>query len=185
MNQATTEAHLITVPKRKKKKINYRKSAPLLIMMIPGLIYLLFNNYLPMAGIVIAFKQINFAKGILNSDWVGFDNFEYLFKTSDAYIIMRNTILYNIVFIVLGTILSLVCALLLNEIKNKVLLKTYQNLSPETGFLNRTVLPALGIKETILWYSEAKYWPYIMTLVSFWKGVGYSSIVFFCSVAWH
>ncbi|MDQ6418473.1 ABC transporter permease subunit [Paenibacillus sp. LHD-117] len=171
-------------------------------MMIPGLLYILINNYLPMLGIVIAFKDVNFAKGILQSDWIGFANFEYLFKTSDAYIITRNTILYNIVFIVLGTVLSLACAILLNEIKNKVLLKSYQSiitlphlismvivgylgfafLSPDTGFLNRTVLPWLGIEEGISWYTENKYWPWILTLVHFWKAIGYSSIVYFAAL---
>ncbi|MGO4275508.1 sugar ABC transporter permease, partial [Paenibacillus sp. TAF58] len=80
-------------------------------MMAPGLLYLLFNNYLPMLGIAIAFKKINFAKGLLDSDWIGFKNFEYLFKTSDAFIITRNTILYNLLFIVVGTFLSLACAI--------------------------------------------------------------------------
>jgi ABC-type polysaccharide transport system, permease component len=180
----------------------YRKYAPLLIMMIPGLLYLLINNYLPMFGLIIAFKDVNFSKGILDSDWVGFANFEYLFKTSDAYIITRNTILYNLVFILLGTVLSLACAILLNEIKNRTLLKAYQSiitlphlismvivsylvfalLSPETGFLNKTVLPWLGIDEGIMWYSETKYWPWILTIVNFWKTVGYSSIVYFAAL---
>lgn len=188
--------------KHKSKKIHYRKYAPLLIMMIPGLLYLLINNYLPMLGIVIAFKDVNFAKGILQSDWVGFDNFEYLFKTSDAYIITRNTILYNVAFIAIGTVLSLACAILLNEIKNNVLLKAYQSiitlphlismvivsylvyalLSADTGFINKTILPWLGIEDGILWYSESKYWPVILTLVHFWKTVGYSSIVFFAAL---
>jgi putative aldouronate transport system permease protein len=202
MGQTATASAVKAITKVKKKKINYRKYSPLLIMMIPGILYLLFNNYLPMLGIVIAFKDVNFAKGILHSDWIGFDNFEYLFKTSDAYIITRNTIMYNVVFIVLGTALSLACAILLNEIKNKVLLKTYQSLitlphlismvivsylvyallSADTGFINKTVLPWFGIEDGILWYSEAKYWPVILTLVNFWKGIGYSSIVFFAAL---
>jgi putative aldouronate transport system permease protein len=201
--EQTAAANVVqTVPQVKKKKVDYRKSAPLLIMMIPGLLYILFNNYLPMFGIAIAFKDINFAKGIWNSEWIGLDNFTYLFKTSDAYIITRNTILYNLLFIVLGTVLSLATAILLNEIKQKVLMKTYQAvitlphlismvivsylgfamLSPETGFLNRTVLPMFGFEEGISWYVEAKYWPAILTLVHFWKGVGYSSIVFFAAL---
>ncbi|WP_084225236.1 ABC transporter permease [Paenibacillus pectinilyticus] len=186
----------------KKKENRYSKYAPLLIMMAPGLIYLLFNNYLPMVGIAIAFKKINFAKGFFNSDWVGFKNFEYLFKTSDAYIITRNTILYNLVFILLGTILAFACAVMLNEIKNKVLVKFYQSiitlphlismvivsylvyalLSADTGFINHTVLPWFGMEEGISWYSEDKYWPWILTVVHFWKSVGYSSIVFFAAL---
>jgi putative aldouronate transport system permease protein len=202
MAQASAVNAQKAVKKPLKRKTQYRKYAPLLIMMIPGLLYILINNYLPMLGIVIAFKDVNFAKGILQSDWVGFANFEYLFKTTDAYIITRNTILYNLVFIILGTVLSLAAAILLNEIKSKVLVKTYQSiitlphlismvivgylgfafLSPDTGFLNRTVLPWFGIEEGISWYTENKYWPWILTLVHFWKAIGYSSIVYFAAL---
>lgn len=202
MEQIATAAVPQDTQKKKKKNINYRKYSPLLIMMIPGLLYLLINNYLPMLGIVIAFKDVNFAKGILQSDWIGLANFEYLFKTSDAFIITRNTILYNVVFLALGMVLSLACAILLNEIKNKVLLKTFQSLitlphlismvivsylvyallSADTGFMNKTVLPWFGIEDGVLWYSESKYWPVILTLVNIWKGVGYSSIVFFAAL---
>lgn len=202
MAQASLVNAQKAVKKPIKRKTKYRKYAPLLIMMIPGLLYILINNYLPMLGIVIAFKDVNFAKGILQSDWVGLANFEYLFKTSDAYIITRNTILYNLVFIILGTVLSLAAAILLNEIKSKVLVKTYQSiitlphlismvivgylgfafLSPDTGFLNKTVLPWFGIEEGISWYTENKYWPLILTLVHFWKAIGYSSIVYFAAL---
>ncbi|WP_442956464.1 ABC transporter permease [Paenibacillus sp. YIM B09110] len=188
--------------RKTKKKSGYRKYLPLVIMMIPGILYMLINNYLPMAGIVIAFKDVNFAKGILQSDWVGLKNFEYLFKTSDAYIITRNTIMYNVVFIIVGTVLSLATAILLNEIKNKVFLKAFQSLitlphlismvivsylvyallSADVGFLNKTILPMFGIEDGILWYNEQKYWPVILTLVHFWKAVGYSSIVFFAAL---
>ncbi|MGO4542440.1 ABC transporter permease [Paenibacillus sp. 2TAB19] len=200
MEQAASAANVQTG--LKKKKTQYRRYVPLLLMLVPGLLYFLFNNYLPMLGIAIAFKKINFAKGILASDWVGFENFEYLFKTSDAFIITRNTILYNLVFIVVGTVLSLATAILLNEIKNQRLLKAYQSiitlphlismvivsylvfalLSPETGFMNKTVLPWFGIEEGISWYTESKYWPVILTLVNFWKSVGYSSIIFFAAL---
>lgn len=202
MAQAAAANAQRTAKTPKEKRSRYRKYAPLLIMMIPGLLYLLVNNYLPMVGIVIAFKDINFAKGILQSDWVGFANFEYLFKTSDAYIITRNTILYNVVFIAAGTVLSLAAAILLNEIKNKAMQKAYQSiitlphlismvivsylvyalLSPDTGFMNKTVLPWFGIEDGISWYTETKYWPWILTVVYFWKSVGYSSIVYFAAL---
>jgi len=202
MNQVPLVSQPMALQKAKKKKNNYLKHSPLLIMMIPALLYLLINSYLPMFGIVIAFKDINFAKGILQSDWVGMANFEYLFKTSDAYIITRNTILYNLLFIVLGTILSFSAAIMLNEIKNKVLLRTFQAvitmphliswviisylvyafLSPDTGFMNHTVMPMLGNEDGISWYTEAKHWPVILSLVDFWKTVGYGSIVYFAAL---
>ncbi|MEC0266356.1 ABC transporter permease subunit [Paenibacillus anseongense] len=183
------------------RKRVFKKYIPLTVMTVPGLLYLALNNYLPMFGIIIAFKNINYAKGIWGSDWIGLKNFEYLFKTSDAYEITRNTILYNVVFIIIGTLLSIGVAILLNEIKNRFLSRLYQSiillpflismvivsylayagLSLETGFLNKTVLPFLGMRE-IDWYQESKYWPVILTLIHVWKGLGYSSIVYFAAI---
>ncbi|AIQ46524.1 sugar ABC transporter permease [Paenibacillus sp. FSL R7-0273] len=184
--------------KQGSKKLKY---APLYLLMIPGIVYLLINNYLPMLGIFIAFKNINFTKGIFGSEWIGFQNFKYLFQTSDAYIITRNTILYNAVFIVLGTIFAIAFAILLNEIKKKVLSRFYQSvivlphlisfvvvgylayagLSLETGFMNKTVLPLLGI-DPISWYTEPKYWPFILTIIHLWKSIGFSCIIFLASI---
>ncbi|WP_082360636.1 ABC transporter permease [Bacillus sp. FJAT-28004] len=184
-----------------KKSNRFRKFMPLTLMTLPGLAYLLINNYLPMFGIVIAFKNVNFSKGILGSDWVGFKNFEYLFKTSDAYIITRNTIAYNLVWILVGTLMSIVLAILLNEIRSKFFSRFYQSvillpqlisiiivsyivyavLSLDTGLLNKVVLPALGMDE-ISWYFEPKYWPIILTIVHFWKGLGFSIVIYFASI---
>jgi len=97
----------------------------LFLMLVPGLLYLLINNYLPMFGVMIAFKDINYAKGILGSDWIGFKNFEYLFKTADAWLITRNTILYNGSFIVVNTVLAIAVAILLNEIRSKIASRFY------------------------------------------------------------
>jgi len=170
-------------------------------MAIPGLAYLLINNYLPMFGLTIAFKDVNYAKGIWASDWIGFKNFEYLFKTTDAYIITRNTLLYNVVFIVLGLAIAIAIAILLNEIHRRLAQRFYQSviilphlisiilvsylvyavLSPETGLMNKTILPMLGV-EPISWYLEPKYWPYILVIVHIWKGAGYSCIVFLAAI---
>ncbi|MEK0312970.1 ABC transporter permease [Cohnella sp. 56] len=168
--------------------------------MLPGLLYLLINNYMPMLGVVIAFKEINFTKGIWHSDWVGFHNFKYLFATSDAYVITRNTILYNTAFIVLGLILSVAVAILLNEVRSRIR-KAYQSalllpyflstvivayllfglLSPEYGLMNKAVLPMLGL-DPVYWYMDPKYWPVILTLVYIWKSIGYSSIVYIAAI---
>ncbi|MFD0681111.1 MULTISPECIES: ABC transporter permease [unclassified Paenibacillus] len=180
---------------------NIKKNKTLLLMVVPGILYLLINNYLPMLGMVIAFKDINFAKGILGSDWVGFKNFEYLFKTSDAYIITRNTILYNVVFIVLNLIVAVALAILLNELKNRVFSRFYQSvvllphlissviigylvfslLSMEHGFINKSILPLLGIQD-MMWYSEPKYWPYILTTVQLWKHAGYLCVIYLAAI---
>ncbi|MBB6633393.1 ABC transporter permease [Cohnella thailandensis] len=175
--------------------------APLYLLTIPGLLYLLINNYLPMLGLVIAFKDVNFSKGILGSDWIGFKNFEYLFKTSDAYVITRNTILYNSAFIVLNLIVAVGVAILLNEIRSKLMARFYQSvvllpylismvivsylgyavLSMDTGFLNKTVLPLFGMDE-IAWYNEPKYWPYILTFIHTWKGAGFLCVVYLAAI---
>ncbi|MFF2890483.1 ABC transporter permease [Paenibacillus sp. NPDC057967] len=170
-------------------------------MMLPGLAYLIINNYLPMFGLSIAFKDINYAKGIWASDWIGLKNFEYLFKTTDAYIITRNTLLYNAVFIVLGLAIAIAIAILLNEIRSKMARGFYQSvillpylisiilvsylvyamLSVDAGFINKTILPMLGL-DPISWYLEPKYWPYILTVVHIWKGAGYSCIIFLAAI---
>lgn len=182
-------------------KAKWKKYAPLFLLMIPGLAYLIINNYLPMFGMIIAFKDINYAKGILGSDWIGFKNFEYLFKTTDAYIITRNTILYNVLFILINTVGAIATAILLNEVRKKFFQRFYQSiiilphlismvivsylvyamLSSDTGFINNTILPIFGM-DNISWYSEKQYWPYILTIVNIWKGVGFLSVVYLASI---
>ena len=178
-----------------------RHNIPLYLMFLPGAIYLLINNYIPMAGLVIAFKQVNWNKGILKSPWVGFSNFEYLFKTKEAWNITRNTLGYNIVFIILGTVIAIAVAILLNEITSMVLKKTYQTvillpylismvvvsylvyamLSSENGFVNLSILRPLG-KQEISWYTESKYWPAILILIYIWKTFGYNCILYYATL---
>ena len=179
----------------------HKRYVPLYLMMIPGLLYLIINNYIPMAGLVIAFKQVNFRKGILASPWVGVSNFEYLFTSKEAFTITRNTILYNLVFIILGTAVAIFIAILLNELRGKLSKKVYQTvilvpylismvvvsylvnalLATETGFINQTIIGALG-GEPVSWYSEPKYWPFILVIVNLWKQFGYQSIIYYATV---
>jgi putative aldouronate transport system permease protein len=197
------EAGVHSVPAKKvnTKMIKFKRFLPLIIMMVPGLVYLLVNNYLPMFGLIIAFKDINYAKGIFASDWIGFKNFEYLFTTRDAFVITRNTILYNGGFIILNTILAIAVAIMLNEIKNKLAKSFYQSvillpflismvivsylgfafLSEDVGYLNNTILPLLGL-EGVSWYTEAKYWPYILTFINMWKGVGFLCVIYLAAI---
>lgn len=154
-----------------------------------------------MTGIVVAFKQYNVRDGIYHSPNIGFKNFEFLFKTNDAWLITRNTIFYNLVFIVVGTVLAVAVAIILYEIRNKVAKQFYQTvilipylismvvvsylvfafLSNGNGFLNKSVLPALGVNP-ISWYNEPKYWPFILVLVHLWKNVGYSCILYYATI---
>ena len=171
------------------------------LMMLPGLLYFLINNYLPMAGIVVAFKKMNYRLGLFRSPWIGFKNFEFLFRSGSLSTIIRNTLLYNIVFIILGMVLGITVAILLNEIRQKFASRIYQTLillpylmsmvvvsylayaflSGETGYFNNAVLPALGL-QPIAFYQEQKYWPFILTFVNIWKNIGFSSIVYLAAV---
>lgn len=170
------------------------------LMMLPGMLYLIVNNYIPMAGLVIAFKKIDFRAGIFQSPWNGLENFKYLFATKDAFIITRNTILYNLAFIVLITVISVAVAIALAEIQNKKVLSIFQGslLVPyivsyvvvsylvfaflgSNGFLNKTLLPMLGMN-SVNWYFETEPWPFILCFVNNWKNLGYSSVIYFATI---
>lgn len=187
---------------RLRRKRRFLRFLPLYIMLLPGAAYLIINNYLPMAGLLIAFKKINYSLGIFNSPWVGLKNFKYLFSNNDALIALRNTILYNLGFILFGNVLAIVVAIALDSAKNKYfkqvsqvvylipfLLSTvivsyivFAFLSPSNGFMNNTILPALGVADPIKWYNEAKYWPVILNIVFLWMSFGYSSILYYSAV---
>lgn len=183
-----------------KKSVNLKKYFPFMIMMLPGLIYLLVNNYIPMFGMMLAFKDFKYNKGILGSDWVGLKNFTYLFKTGDAWKITRNTILYNGAFIIIDMVLAVSVAIMLNDIRKNWHKKAFQTfiLLPylvsmvvvsyigyaflsNTGFLNNTILPLLGL-DTVSWYTEPKYWPFIIIFVHVWHGIGYYCIIYLSSL---
>ncbi|MDO4339322.1 MAG: ABC transporter permease subunit [Eubacteriales bacterium] len=186
-----------------KKKMTFqyfKRYIPIYIMMLPGLIYLFINNYMPLPGLMIAFKKFQAAKGIYGSPWVGLKNFEYLFTTSDAWVITRNTILYNLAFIVVNTVMAIVVAIVLSELTGAIK-KFYQSaillpnlissviigylvyafFSVENGFINNTILKPLGAA-TVNWYAEPKYWPFILVFVSAWKSVGYNCIIYLATL---
>lgn len=177
------------------------KQWPLYLMMVPGLAYLLINNYMPLAGLQLAFKKFKYALGIWKSDFNNFKNFTYLFKSSDAWIIIRNTVGYNLVFILLGTVVAIFVAILLNMVRVKRMQKFYQTviliphlisyvivsyivyafLGQDNGMINNSLLKALGM-EPIAWYTEAAYWPYILVITQLWKTFGYNSIIYYATI---
>lgn len=201
----------VDVPLKAKKQTGFFrdivKNKVLYIMMLPLLAVIFINNYLPMAGVAIAFKDYryfgrNFFENFFKSEWVGFKNFEFFITTPDAFSITRNTIGYNFAFIVLGLVISVLFAVLLNEIKNRYLSKFYQAsmllpyfmswivvsylvfalLSEERGFVNLSLLPALGI-EPANWYGDPIKWPFILTIVNIWKLTGYNTVIYVASIA--
>ena len=169
-------------------------------MVVPGVLYFLINNYLPMSMIFVAFKNVNYQVGIWKSPWVGFDNFKFLFATGDAWIITSNTLLYNVAFIILGNVMGIFVGILLFELLNKVMKKFYQTavllpqlisyiivayivfalLSNEAGLINKSIL---GEGNEINFYAETKYWPFILIFVNTWKGLGYSSIIYMSAMS--
>ena len=179
----------------------FRKYGPYYLMMLPGLLYLLINNYLPMPGIILAFKKVNWRLGIFGSKWNGLKNFTFLLSSGQLATIVRNTVLYNLAFIVIGTVLAIAVAILLNEVRSKAANRIFQTLillpylmsmvvvsylayaflSVETGYVNNAILPALGM-EPIRFYQEPGYWPFILILINTWKGIGFTSVVYLAAV---
>lgn len=174
---------------------------PLYLMFLPGVIYLFVNCYIPMFGIQIAFRQYNARDGIYGSPWCGLDNFEFLFRTDDAFVMTRNTLLYNLVFIVLGTVLAIAVAIILNEVRSKSAKQVYQTvilipylismvivsylafafLSSSNGYINNSVLKAFGM-EAVDWYTQPQYWPVILVIINIWKGLGYNMILYYATI---
>lgn len=184
---------------KRKKRIQWKLYLPLYLMMLPGIVYLVINNYIPMGGLVLAFKKYNYQLGMWKSPWNGLKNFKFLVMSSDAFKMIRNTLGYNLVFIVLGTIIAIIVAILLNEVKAVRAKKSYQTLilipylissvivsyivfaflSQDNGFVNNTLL---GAGHKISWYTEPKYWPFILTFVQMWKSFGYNSIIYYATI---
>ena len=195
--QTSEYDNLLALKKKEARKANILNVIPLYLMMLPGLIYLVCNNYLPMFGILIAFKKVNYSIGILKSPWVGLDNFEFLFKTKDAAIMIRNTLAYNVVWILMGMVISVFIAICMAEIANRKIAKViqpvicfpsmvsavilsfivYAFLSTSYGYLNTAILG-----KRVNWYATAKYWPVILTIVHFWQSSGQSSIIYMASI---
>ena len=187
--------------KKGKKKNVLKEYWPLYLMMLPALLYLLINNYIPMAGMVIAFKKLNFAKGIWASPWAGLKNFKFLFASKDAWVITRNTLLYNVAFILVNMVVGIAIAILITEVRNTKLKKIYQSaillpflmsmvilsyivyalLSAENGLVNNSILPLFHI-DPIQWYQKPKYWPAVLIIANCWKGVGYGCLIYIASL---
>lgn len=182
--------------KKTSRGTKLKKWLPVFILGLPGFIYIFINNYMPLYGLLIAFKDYKYNLGIWDSTWAGFKNFEFLFATKDAWVITRNTILYNLAFIAIDLVCSIAMAIFLNEVQSKMAKKTYQTLillpylmsmvvvsylayaflGDRTGIING-LLNVLGL-ESIRFYSTQKYWPFILTFVNQWRMIGYGTIIY-------
>lgn len=181
---------------KKSRWFYFKKNLPLTVMALPGVVLMVLFKYLPLSGIILAFKKYNIRDGIFGSAWNGLKNFEYLFKTKDAWIITRNTLGYNLLFIALDLVLAVTMAIVLNELHQKKTAKVFQTvfmapyflswvvvsfiaysfLSVDNGFINRT----FGTE--ITWYSQKSAWPFILIIFQVWKTLGYSTVMYLGSI---
>jgi len=181
---------------------NMWKYRYLTLMTIPAVVVLALHHYLPMFGVFIAFKNVNYIDGIWNSPWVGTDNFAYLFNSGSLWRITRNTVLYSLAFMAINLALSVTLAVAMNELRGRWLAKSYQTfilmpyflsmvvisylvyafLNPTQGFVNATILEWFGA-DPVFWYSEKEYWPFILILVNAWQGVGIGAVIYLAAIA--
>jgi putative aldouronate transport system permease protein len=178
----------------------FRENFELSAMLVPGVIFFLVFSYIPMIGLIIAFKDYRNNLGIFKSEWVGLKNFKFFFTSQDAFRIARNTVGYGLLFIILGIVCAVTIAILLYEVKNRLALKFYQTtmiiphflswvivgyityilLEPNIGTLNQ-ILNFFGLK-SISWYLEPKYWVVILPVVNIWKTVGLNCIMYYAAL---
>lgn len=176
------------------------KNKVLLVMLLPTILLTFIFSYIPMAGIVLAFKNYTYARGIFGSPWVGFDNFDYLFISGKIWSLTRNTLLYNLAFIIFGVIFEVGFAIILSEINNKYFKKVMQgfmflpyfiswvvvstimlNIFGDNGVLN-SVLSAFGIEGFSI-YKQIESWPIVMVIVRLWKQTGYGTVVYLAAIS--
>lgn len=191
--------------KIKKWLIKNKTQFVYLAMVIPGVIWSVLFFYIPVFGNVIAFKDFRFHPdgffaSVFHSEWVGFDNFKFLFATKDAYLITRNTVLYNAAFIIFGLIAAVTLAIVMSMLRSAERIKRFQTmmlfphflswviisffvysfLSPDKGVIN-SIIVRFGA-DPINWYNAPKYWPFILLFIGVWKGIGYNSVVYFAAI---
>lgn len=173
----------------------------LFLLTIPGILLMVTFHYIPMLGIIVAFKNYNIRDGILGSPWVGLDNFKFFFTSEAASRVTFNTVYLNLIMIFVGIVFQVTLAIMLDLIRKKWFKKitqtvmifpsfiswvivgffTYSLFDYDYGYLN-SALHLMG-KESVMWYNEPKYWPVILILANLWKGSGYQAIVYLATIA--
>ena len=186
--------------KNQKGLATRKKNITLTAMALPASILLFIFSYVPIAGLIIAFKDFRYDKGFLGSKWVGFDNFKFFFKSNDAWVVLRNTIGLNLLFIGVTLVISIAVALMINEIRSRIAIKfiqtimffpyfmswvvvgylLYAYLHHDYGIINQ-ILQFFGLK-SIAWYASSAYWPIILTFMYTWKLAGYYSVIYYAGL---
>ena len=186
--------------KRNRGRVSRKKNTTLTIMALPAAVILFLFSYVPIAGLIIAFKDFRYDKGFLGSDWIEFKNFEFFFKSNDAWVVLRNTIGLNVLFIGITLVVSVGIALMMNEVRSRKMIKVtqtimffpyfmswvvvgyllYAYLHHDYGIINQ-LLQFLGL-HSISWYARSEYWPVILTFMYAWKMAGYYSVIYYAGL---
>jgi len=190
------------IPIKQKRNIwkDIKTHKILILMCLPAVIFFIVFNYCPLPGVYIAFTNFNYAKGIFGSDFIGFDNFNFLINSNKLWMLTRNTVLYNLAFIILGNLLQITVAVLLNEVAAKWFRKITQTLMFLPYFISAvlvglivynifntdfglipSLIRSLG-GESMSFYSTTWIWPIIIVLVNLWQGTGYGAVVYFATI---
>lgn len=200
----------MTKAKKEKKNIKgkwSRNDTELTLLAVPTAIWYVLFSFLPMFGLIIAFKDYkimpgkSFISNVINSGWAGFKNFEFLIKSNDLFVILRNTIVYNLVFIVVGMIFAVALAIMISELHSKRKSKVYQTLmffpyfmswvvvsyfldaflNQDNGLINSMLRDAGS--SPIQWYMSSNVWPFILVFMYLWKTTGYNMIIYLSSIS--
>lgn len=202
---AKTEPEGVTLMTSNVRNIRFslnkkKNTLSLFVLCLPAIALIFIFNYIPMAGVLMAFQNTDYTVPYLGGAWAGLKNFEYLVRSNEMFTLIRNTVLYNLAFIISGTVGGVALAILLNEITKRTFVKLYQTviffpyfiswvnvtimlsafIDDRLGLLN-TVLRTIGI-EPLYWYGEPEIWPVIVVLANLWKGMGYSCMIYYASI---
>lgn len=183
------------------RRRRFKRNLALFVLTLPAVGVLFVFKYLPMGGLVLAFKDYRPLQGIFGSPWNGLENFMFFLRSSLIWDVTRNTILYNLAFIVLTPIVAVTFAIMMYEIATRIYIKIYQTvlflpffmswvvvsimlyafLNSQSGLLN-TVLAALFGMEPVRWYTRPELWPFIIVFMQLWKTAGYSTVIYFAGL---
>lgn len=185
-----------------KRKKTLKEDGALFVMALPAVLYLLIFAYLPMAGLVMAFQDLNISKGVFSSPFVGFRNFGFLFSTTDAWVITRNTVAYNLIFIIINLIISVILSLMLSSLRSSRVAKITQTIYMMPYFLSYAVVAIVvnaflhrdnGVVNSFIrlmgkagktnWYHQLKLWPSLLVFVNAWKGCGYQTVLYLAVIS--
>ena len=179
---------------------NTRQNKTLLFMCLPAILFFIAFSYIPMPYSYIAFTKFNYIKGIFGSPFVGFKNFAFLFRSGQLTLLLRNTILFNLAFILLGNFFQIAFAILLNEVQSKrfkkiaqsmmflpyfispvlVSLLVYNLINYDYGFISSLVRSWGGAMPKL--YSQPSAWPFIIVAVNLWQTTGYGTVIYFAAI---